>query len=167
MPSATGMENTIVGPIIDPRINPEYSHAATSPPASSLARKKPPISHASSVPANIDPRRPSRCWCVRDCRHGAGRSRHLSITSRQIRSSYDRILPRRRLPPGCFPGPAYRRHDERRCGDKASYFSRLRSNRRQEMQLLRLLRRHSPLLIALHKGLRRRKVVLNPCLLKA
>ena len=39
--------------------------------------------------------------------------------------------------------------------------SRLRSNRRQEMQLLRLLRPHSPLLIALHKGLRRRKVVLN------
>ena len=39
--------------------------------------------------------------------------------------------------------------------------SRLRSNRRQEMQLLRLLRRHSLLLIALHKGLRRRKVVLN------
>lgn len=29
------------------------------------------------------------------------------------------------------------------------------------MQLLRLLRRHSLLLIALHKGLRRRKVVLN------
>lgn len=39
--------------------------------------------------------------------------------------------------------------------------SRLRSNRRQEMQLLRLLRPHSLLLIALHKGLRRRKVVLN------
>ncbi|EFX09622.1 hypothetical protein L316_18522 [Escherichia coli SHECO002] len=29
------------------------------------------------------------------------------------------------------------------------------------MQLLRLLRPHSPLLIALYKGLRRRKVVLN------
>ncbi len=36
-----------------------------------------------------------------------------------------------------------------------------RSNRRQEMQLLRLLRRHSLLLTDLHKGLRRRKVVLN------
>ncbi|VFS35833.1 Uncharacterised protein [Yokenella regensburgei] len=59
MPSATGIENTMVGPIIAPRISPEYSHAATSPPASSFARKKPPISHASSVPANIDGLAPS------------------------------------------------------------------------------------------------------------
>ena len=59
MPSATGMENTMVGPIMEPRIRPEYIQAATSPPASSLARKKPPISHASSVPANIDGLAPS------------------------------------------------------------------------------------------------------------
>ncbi|SSN10996.1 Uncharacterised protein [Klebsiella pneumoniae] len=54
MPSATGMET-----IIEPRIRPEYIQAATSPPASSLARKKPPMSHASSVPANIDGLAPS------------------------------------------------------------------------------------------------------------
>lgn len=49
----------MVGPIIDPSINPEYSHAATSPPASSLARKNPPISQASNVPANMDGFAPS------------------------------------------------------------------------------------------------------------
>ncbi|WP_249441249.1 ethanolamine utilization protein EutH, partial [Escherichia coli] len=36
----------VLAHVLGPVIIPEYSHAATSPPASSLARKKPPISHA-------------------------------------------------------------------------------------------------------------------------
>ncbi len=53
MLSATGMGEHNGRPHHRPVINPEYSHAATSPPASSW-RKNPPISQASSVPANMD-----------------------------------------------------------------------------------------------------------------
>lgn len=54
MSSVIGMENIIVGFIIDSRINLEYSYAVTSSFVSFLARKKSFISYVSSVSANID-----------------------------------------------------------------------------------------------------------------